>query len=66
VAQFPPEQLLQDGEPPELLPSPEELLKPTGANIFTIFLLPHFSHLIWQQSSPLITISETLPQSLHL
>lgn len=66
VAQLPPEQLLQDDEPPESPPSLLDLLKPTGAKTLTIFLLPHFSHFIWKLFSPLITTSETHPQSLHL
>ena len=65
VPQFPPEQLLHEDEPEE--DSPEEpLLKLMGANIFTIFLLPHFSHLISEPLSPLTTISETSWHSLHL
>jgi hypothetical protein len=65
VPQFPPEQLLHEDEP-EDVSLEESLLKPMGAKIFTIFLLPHFSHLISEPLFPLMTISETSWHSLHL
>jgi len=65
VLQVPPEQLLQEEEPDEVPPD-ESVLKPIGANIFTIFRLPHFLHFISEPLSPRSTISEISWQSSHL
>jgi len=65
VEQLPPEQLLHE-ELSDENPSEELFLKLTGANTFTILLLPHFSHLISLLSLPLIMTSEISSQSSHL
>jgi len=53
-------------EEPELLPSAEELLKPMGANILAILVLPHLPHLILAPLSPVNTISDISLQASHL